>query len=390
VGTGDDRLAGALIVGAHQAQYQKHPTVGALQLLVSTVAEALAKYGLRPNEVDGLGIMSFQLTPDNVVTVAEQLGLEIRWAFQSAHGGAGGVVSLVEAASAITSGRAKVIVCAGADSFDVTTHMAMLDQFNTSMRDYLAPYGFGGTNGLFALVQHEHSQRYGTTRQQLGKLAVTQRSHAQHNPNALLRSTLSLNDYLNARIIAEPIRLFDCVMPCAGADVVVLTSEEHAAARGWRGVRLLAGDQRHNYLPHEAMSLTTGAASFADSLFNYAGVGREDLDFVQLYDDYPIMELIQMEDLGFAPKGEGGRFVETHDFSIHGDLPLNTGGGQLSCGQAGASGGMIGIFEAVTQLLGRADKRQVESARLGLVSGFGMVGYGKGLSSAAAILEAVD
>ena len=99
------------------------------------------------------------------------------------------------------------------------------------------------------------------------------------------------------------------------------------------------------------------------------------------------MEIVQLEDLGFATKGEGADFVMAHDFGIEGDYPLNTGGGQLSCGQSGAGGGMIGVFEAVTQLLGRAGDRQVTNARTGLVSGFGMVGYGKGLSSSAMILK---
>jgi acetyl-CoA acetyltransferase len=133
--------------------------------------------------------------------------------------------------------------------------------------------------------------------------------------------------------------------------------------------------------------LRTGAERFAPQLFEDAGVTHADLDFVQLYDDYPIMEVIQLEDLGFADKGGGGPFVEATDISRQGTLPVNTGGGQLSCGQSGAGGGVIGLVEAVLQLLGRAGDRQLDSPRLGLVSGFGMVGYGKGLSSAAVILS---
>lgn len=209
------------------------------------------------------------------------------------------------------------------------------------------------------------------------------------NPNALLKDDLEMRDYLSARVIADPIRLYDCVLPCSGADVVVLTDRQTAANLGVRGVRVLAGEQKHNYRPFDIPPLATGAQVFSDRLFEVAETPRSAIDFVQLYDDYPIMEVIQLEDLGFAPKGTGGRFVERHDLSPSGDFPINTGGGQLSCGQAGASGGMIGVFEAVTQLLGRAGDRQVPDASIGLVSGFGMVGYGKGLSSAAAILEAV-
>src|SRR5205807_1313550 len=123
---------------------------------------------------------------DNVVTVAEQLGVTLRWAWQAAHGGASGVISVLQAAEAVTLGRADVVICAAADSFDVGSHNAMLDTFNTAMRRHLAPYGFGGANGLFALVEREHREHHGTTRKQLGKIAVSQRRHAQLNENALL------------------------------------------------------------------------------------------------------------------------------------------------------------------------------------------------------------
>lgn len=387
---GNTAMTNARVVGARQTTYEKHPKASALDLSVEVIGRLIEEVGLSPSEIDGLAVSSFQLAPDNVVTVAEHLGLQLRWAFQGAHGGASGVVSLMQAAEAITSGRASAVVCAAADSFNVSSHMAMLDSFNTGMRDYLAPYCFGGTNGIFALVEREHRSRYGTTREQLGKLAVTQRRHAQRNPNALLQADMSLDNYLNARLIAEPVRLYDCVMPCGGADAVMVVSKEIAARLRCDSIRILAGEQMHNYAPCEALSLTTGAAAFAERLFKSAGVRHEDLNFIQLYDDYPIMELIQLEDLGFAPKGSGGRFVEEHDFSLDGDLPLNTGGGQLSCGQAGASGGMIGLFEAVIQLTHKAGARQVSGAQLGLVSGFGMVGYGRGLSSAAVVLSSVE
>ena len=384
---GDRHLADARIVAAYQAPYRRRPSLGPLDLLVTTIADACRDLGLVPADVDGLAVCSFQLAPDNVVAVAEQLGLTLRWAWQGGHGGAGPVVSVIQAAETITLGRAEVVVCAAADSFTVDSHNAMLGTFNTAMRRHLAPYGFGGANGLFALVEREHRHLYGTTREQLGKIAVTQRRHAQLNDNALLRSPLTMADYLQARVIADPVRLYDCVLPCEGADVVILASQAAASRLTRPGIRILAGGQRHNYLPHEVLSTTTGAAGYANDLFAAAGRSPREVDFVELYDDYPIMVAIQLEDLGLADKGKIGEFLEATDLSISGDLPLNTGGGQLSCGQAGASGGMLGMYEAVTQLLGQAGDRQISSPRTGLVSGFGMVGYGRGLSSAAVILE---
>jgi acetyl-CoA acetyltransferase len=113
------------------------------------------------------------------------------------------------------------------------------------------------------------------------------------------------------------------------------------------------------------------------------------MDFVQAYDDYPIMVAIQLEDLGFCAKGEVGGFLERHDFAWNGTLPLNTGGGQLSCGQTGAGGGMIGLTEAIRQLRHEGGARQVARGERGLVSGYGMVGYGHGLSTSSVILERV-
>jgi acetyl-CoA acetyltransferase len=383
----DPAFREAVLVGAHQTPYTKQPVKEALDLLADAVVGMLRRASVPLSELDGLAATSFQLAPDNVVTLAEKLGASPAWAWQGAHGGASGVLGVIEAARAITDGRAGTVVVTAGDSFDVSRHMSLMEEFNTGMRDYLAPYAFGGTNGLFALVEREHRELYGTKRSQLAKLAVTQRANAGLNPNALLRSPMSEEDYLTARLIADPIRLYDCVLPCTGADAVLLMSRARAQALGLPGVSILGGRAQNNYLPLEPLSLRTGAERFAGQLFDDARVSHDDLDFAQLYDDYPIMEIIQLEDLGFAGKGKGGPFVEETDISRQGTLAINTGGGQLSCGQSGAGGGLIGMTEAVLQLLGQAGERQLASPRLGLVSGFGMVGYGKGLSSAAAILR---
>jgi acetyl-CoA acetyltransferase len=128
---------------------------------------------------------------------------------------------------------------------------------------------------------------------------------------------------------------------------------------------------------------------FRDELFAEAGHEAKEMDFVQAYDDYPIMVAIQLEDLGFCGKGEIGAFLEAHSMTFDGDFPLNTGGGQLSCGQTGGGGGMIGLTEAVRQLRREGGRRQVPDATLGLVSGYGMVAYGHGLSASALVLEGV-
>lgn len=381
-----DRPFDAVIAGYAQTPYLKKTDSPTRWFVVEAIVRALEHADIEREEVDGLAITSFELAPDNVSTISQDLGFETQWLFQGAYGGASGVISVLEAARAVRDGLASVVVCAAGDAFTVESHMSMVSRFTGSIRDYLSPYGFGGANGLFALVQRKHMHQYGTQIEQLGRIAVTQRSHAVLNPNAIFRELISMDDYVGSRMIADPIRLYDCVMPCAGGDAVVVTRKDRAMDGPNTPVRILAGGQQHNFDHSEIIPTTQGWVRFADRMFADADVSRDDVDFIQVYDDYPIMSLIQLEDLGFATKGKGGTFLEETDLSIHGTLPLNTGGGQLSAGQAGASGGMIGVTEAVAQLQGRAGERQVQEAELGVVSGFGMVGYGRGLSCSAMIL----
>jgi acetyl-CoA acetyltransferase len=326
------------------------------------------------------------LPPDNTATLAEHLGVTLTWGYLGTFGGAAQVIGLMRAARAIESGEAETVVLVAADAYSISAHDAMMDHFNSGMRDYLIPYGMGGTNGLFAMLEQRHRYEYGTTRQQLGKLAVTQRQNASLNPNALLRQPMTLDEYLNARLICDPIRLYDCVLPCGGGEAIVVTSVDRARTLDRPSIRVLAGGERTNYGPDQLLLLDAGWREFSPSMFEQAGLSHTDIDMVQLYDDYPIMELIQLEGLGFCPRGQGGKFVENTDISLTGSLPVNTGGGQLSCGQSGAGGGGIGLTEAVIQLQREAGDRQVPTPRTALVSGFGMVGYVKGLCQAAVIL----
>jgi acetyl-CoA acetyltransferase len=378
-----------VVISHGSSPYEKDGPHDVLWHLWTAARACLDRAGLAKSEVDGLTLASFGYSPGNVVTLAEHFGMRLRWADQGAFGGASGVVALGRAVDAIRARRARVVLCLAGDAFTVASHDAMLDAFTPAIRDHLAPHGFGGANGLFALVQREHSHRYGTTRAQLGRIAVTQRAHAALNPNALLREPLTLEDYLEARPIAEPLRLFDCVLPCSGAEAVLVVDAEIGRASGRPLVELLAFREIHNAYPELSLSLPAGFEVYADELFAEAGVDRSDVDFVQLYDDYPIMVAIQLEAFGFCREGESGQFLEGADLSIRGDLPVNTGGGQLSCGQAGAGGGMIGVVEAVQQLQREADERQVAEACIGLVSGFGLISFGKGLCSAGAILRRV-
>lgn len=377
------------IVGYGSSRYEKRPTKSLMEHLWEAADAALQKAGIAKDRVDGFAVCSFGLDGGNAVTLAEHYGMQLSWAYHGAFGGASGVIMVGRAVDAVRAGQAHTILCLAGDVYTVASHDELIARFTPSIREYLSPHGFGGANGIFALVQRRHSEAYGTTREQLGRLAVTQRANAQLNDNALLRENLQLDDYLSARVIADPLHLYDCVMPCAGAEAVVLVDETSYEGQQV-GIRLLSQREVHNPYPGASAPVRAGWELYARELFEVAGVKHGDIDVVQLYDDYPIMEAIQLEGLGFCGEGEGGHFLEETDISLTGQLPINTGGGQMSCGQSGAGGGMIGVTEAVRQLQHEGGRRQVVDATTGLVTGFGLVSYAKGLCASAMILQRAD
>jgi len=159
-------------------------------------------------------------------------------------------------------------------------------------------------------------------------------------------------------------------------------------SKGSPYARILGTIERHNAYPDDPIEVRGGWALDRDELYAQAGVGPGDVDFLQAYDDYPVITLMQIEDLGFCAKGEGAEFIRRHEFGTDGDFPLNTSGGQLSVGQAGAAGGYLGLVEAVRQLTGQVLGAAVPKASVGLVSGFGMINYDRGLCSGATLLGA--
>lgn len=379
---------GVRIVGAGQAPYAKRSDRSVQRLMYEAGAAALADAGLPWSAVDGLAVTCFLLPPDNAPTVAEHLGIEARFLFQGLYGGASGIIGMAHAARAIRDGACDVALVLAADAFDVAAHNETLDRFNGSIKEFMSPQGFGGANGMFALHTRLYMERHGATREDFGRFCVALRENALRNPNALFKTPLTLDNYLNAKPIADPLRLYDCVMPCVGGDAIVLASERVADRLGGPSLRILAAEEIHNYPANDSYAVPGGWVGLADRLYGRAGVEPAQMQFAQLYDDYPVMAFVQMEGLGLCDPGRAHEYVRRNDLSWRGALPVNTGGGQLSAGQAGASGGMIGVYEAAAQLLGRADGRQLD-CRLGLVSGYGMVAYGRGLCSSAAILERV-
>lgn len=342
--------------------------------------------GISHRDFDGFSVSSFTMGPDSAIALTQHFGLSPRWIDHVPMGGAAGIVSIRRAARAVQAGDADIVACVAADTNQVDTFRKTLANFSRFAQDASYPYGAGGPNASFALIARHYMDCYGATREDFGKLCVAQRDNALKNPHALMTKPLTLEQYMVARPIAEPFHLFDCVMPCAGAEAFLVMREDTAKSLGLPFVRLLSAIERHNAFPDDPVQVRGGWVVDRDELYGMAGVTSDDMDFVQTYDDYAVISMVQFEDLGFCGKGEGPDFVRQHTFTIDGSFPHNTSGGQLSVGQAGAAGGHLGITEAMRQLLDAAGGTQVKDAKLGLVSGFGMINYDRGLASAAAIL----
>ncbi len=378
-----------VIVGAGQARYERHPAVERRTetFIAEAVVDALADAGIHRDEVDGLGVASFSLAPDHAIDIAWKLGMTVRWIMEDTNGGASGINMLQHAIRAIEAGDAETIVLCAGDRMEKREFHLMTDRYNRVARDFLAPLPLNGPNALFAFLTQRYAARHDLTREDFGCIPIAQRAWAGLNPGAVYRAPMSLQEYLESVPIAPPLTRYDCVPIVSGGDAIVLTTPDRAARLGAPAVGVRALRQLHNHDQQEGDGLSSGFAEFRDDLWAAAGARPEDLDAAFIYDDYPVMVIVQLADLGLIPDGDVKRYL--HRTILEDRWPVNTSGGQLSAGQAGASGGMHGLVEAVRQLRGRAGDRQVEGCELAIATGYGMVVYTHGACHGAAVLERV-
>ncbi len=343
--------------------------------------------GLKPGDFDGFCFASFSSVPDTVVGMVQHMGLSPRWMDHIPTGGASGVMALRRAARAVQVGDAEVVACVSGDTNQIDSFRQGLTGFSRFSQDATYPYGFGGPNATFALITDNFMREFGVSREDFAKLCVAQRTNALSNPLALMKKPLSFEQYVNARAISDPVHLFDCVMPCAGAEAFIVTTPEKAQELGLSVARIAGTIERHNAYPEDAVQTRGGWGCDIDELWAAAGCGPQDMDCLQAYDDYPVIVAMQLADLGFCTKVDLPQFITENDFTIPGSLPLNTNGGQLSAGQAGAAGGFQNVTEGLRQILHCPLGDQIPEARRALISGFGLVNFDRGVCTGAAILE---
>lgn len=387
----------ACIVGAYEHPTRKAPDKSLAQLHAEAAAGALADANLTFDDVDGYFCAGDapRMGPQALMaplSMIDYLNLKVRHVDSTDTGGASYLTHLSHAAQAIRSGKCRValITLAGKPrseklSFGVSAQQRDPNQVDTQWE---APFSLTNAAG-YAMVARRHMHDFGTTSEQLAWIRVAASTHAQHNPNAMLRNVVSVRDVLDSPTIASPLRRLDCCVVSDGGGALVVVSPEIAREIKRPIVKLIASGEAayHGYGGDVDLTRTSLAPAGRDA-FAEARVSPCDINYASIYDSFTITVLIQLEDLGFCAKGQGGRFVSDGNLiSGVGKLPFNTDGGGLCNNHPANRGGMTKIIEAVRQLRGEAHPAvQVKNCALALASGNGgMLGVRSG--GAVVILE---
>ena len=339
---------------------------------------ALDDAGLEKDAIDGLASAGYGGMHE--VAVAEYLGIQPHWMESTSVGGSSFEFHTMHAYRAIQNGDADTIAIVYGNN-----------QLSASGRT-LGTGGRGGRGGLmpgpmayefptgltlvgaYAMAAQRHMHEFGTKPEQLASIAVQTREHAHRNPRAMYRDIITVDDVLDSKLVADPLHKLDCCVISDGGCCLILTTEDRARDRPHRPVfiRGAAGGSTHHSIAAMADMTCTAAAVGGPKAFAVAGIAPTDVDMFAMYDSFTYTVLVVLEDLGFAPKGEGGAFVTDNggNLRLGGALPTNTDGGGLSCTHPGMRGLFL-LCEASRQLRGEAGDSQVPNAEIAVAHGSG-------------------
>jgi len=356
------------VVGIGAAGCGEAPGRTAMELLAEASLAAIADAGLRLSDIDGV----FAATSTHAfptLSVAEYLGLRPRFFDGTNVGGASFEAHLLHAALALDAGLCDAaLICYGSNQRSAGGRLVSLSE----PQPHEAPYRPRHPITAYALAASRHMHVFGTTREQLADVAVAARAWANLNPDAFARGPLTRADVLAARMISDPLTTADCCLVTDGGAACVMVRADRARTLKHAPVYLLgaAGAQWHRAISSMPDLTVTAASESGPRAFAMAGLTPADVDLAMVYDAFTINTILFLEDLGFCPKGEGGRFVADGAIGPGGKLKVNTNGGGLSCVHPGMYGLYL-ILEAVTQLRGHAGARQIARHDIALAHGNG-------------------
>lgn len=360
------------VVGVGESDIGKVPGMTGLGLNAQAAKRALDDSGLALSDIDGV-LTAYSFTEPYFMlgtVLCEYLGIKPRYNASLVVGGATPAVMLKHAAEAIAAGQCNtVLICAGENrATGQTRDQAVAALMAVGHPYFEKPYG-PSIPSFYAMIANRHMKEFGTTEEQLASVAVTTRYHASLHPNAHMRKPLTIDEVLSSKPIADPLKMLDCCLLSDAGGAFIVTSAERARDLRSKPAYLAGIGEFHT---HEhimcAPSLTEfGATESSRAAYRMAGLGPQDIDIAQLYDCFSIVPILELEELGFCKRGEGGAFYEEGHSRLGGRLPVNTHGGMLSHAHAGAAGGLFGIVEAVRQLRGDQGPRQAKGAEVALV-----------------------
>ncbi len=366
-----------VIAGVGETEQGKIPDKSSFHFLSEASRLAIEDAGIKKDDVDGL-ITAFSLVEHTFMhctTFADYFGMNPRFFSSVAVGGATAVWMVAEAAMAIASGQSEVVLCVrGDNTLSGISSSGMLALIREMCHaEFEFPYGLT-TPGGYALAAQRYLHDWDSRREHLAAVAVTMRKHAADKENAMNKDPLSIEDVLSSRVIAEPLTKYDCSIISDGGAAFIVTTEDKAKELGIENDLAYLWGMGQGY-SHQYLTSLENLDQIYDAVersgkkaFNTAGIEPRDVDIAFLYDCFTITVLLELEGLGFVPKGEGGAFALEGRMEIGKDLPVNTHGGLLSQAHLGA---MHHVVEATLQLRGDAGCRQVEDPEVAVVHGNG-------------------
>lgn len=370
----------AAIAGIGESRVGKVPDRSALQLQSDACFAALADAGLTMGDVDAVFTTPVRVEHWNMPAgvVANFLGVRPKYLSTVDVAGASGCAMIDQAVAAVEAGKCEVALCVAGQNLlsnrSRSQAVQSMAERGGAHPQFEVPYG-PLVPSLYALIAQRHMHEYGTRPEQLAEVAVAIRKHASLNQNAHKRDLITIDDVLASREITSPLHILDCAIVSDGAAAAIVTSAERACSLRKPPVFVIGSGYglRHGHVGDAQCLTTTGAADAGRTAFEKARLHPSDVDVAQVYDCFTITVIVELEDLGFCPKGEGGRFVEGGRIALGGELPVTTHGGLLSAGHPGLGGGFFHVLEAVRQVRGEAGARQVPDVNVALAHGNGGV-----------------
>jgi acetyl-CoA acetyltransferase len=372
----------AAIVGIGEVPTGNFPERTALEAAAAAARMAVRDGGIAPRDIDVImptgAIFSRDFNSDLVFgRLVEELGLNgtVHATLQVMAGGASGSSMLKVAAGLVQAGLAKNVLCVHADKLASGLPIDVaINVFSTLgiPEEWERPFG-QHFSSIAALVTRRYMAETGTTAEQVASVCVALRKWAELNPNAMFRKPMTVEEVLSSKILSDPLHAKESNVLADGASAFVVTSAERAADLTPKPAYLLgaAGRVSHYSLAQEPDMTRFGYAEAGREAFAMAGLGPKDVDIAEIYDSYPVFNLIALEELGFVERGTAGAFVAAGKTWPGGPLPMTTNGGMLSQGHTGAGGGVAILVEAARQLMGKAGVRQVPNAKVAVETGTG-------------------